>query len=88
MLFFRVTIFARLTTKQIVKKKAKYLIFDRLEKRSKCTVEEFTAALALRAAKYGQAPMKPDGSLDAISPGTYFLEEINDKHHRKYVVKK
>jgi len=32
MLFVRVTIFARLTTKQNVMKKAKYLIFDRLKK--------------------------------------------------------
>ena len=32
MLFVRVTIFARLTTKQNVMKKAKYLIFDRLER--------------------------------------------------------
>lgn len=63
-------------------------IFERLEKRSKCSVEEFSAALALRAAKYGQAPMKPDGSVENIVPGTYYLEEVNDKHHRKYVLKK
>ena len=31
MLFVRVTIFARLITKQIFMKKTKYLIFDRLE---------------------------------------------------------
>jgi Hydroxymethylglutaryl-coenzyme A synthase C terminal len=28
--------------------------------------------------------MTPDGSLDAISPGTYYLTGINDKHHRAY----
>ena len=32
MLVVRVTIFARLTTKQNVMKKAKYLIFDRLDR--------------------------------------------------------
>ena len=42
MLFVRVTIFARLTTKQNVMKKAKYLIFDRLERN--CFEAQFQTA--------------------------------------------
>jgi hydroxymethylglutaryl-CoA synthase len=59
-------------------------IFDRLDKRSNCTVEEFSAALDLRAACYGKAPMTPAGSTDHIASGTYYLVGINDKHHRQY----
>ena len=59
-------------------------MFERLDARTKCSVAEFTSALELRAAKYGLAPMTPDGSLDAISPGTYYLTGISDKHHRAY----
>jgi hydroxymethylglutaryl-CoA synthase len=62
-------------------------MFDRLAARKRCSIEEFGAALDLRAAKYGKAPMTPDGSLDAISPGTYYLTEVNDKHHRSYARK-
>ena len=59
-------------------------IFERLNNRKQCTVEEFTAALDLRAEKYGKAPMSPSGSLEHISSGSYYLVDINDKHHRTY----
>ena len=58
-----------------------------LDARTKASVDEFNAALDLRAVKYGTAPMEPDGSLDAILPGTYYLTGINDKHHRSYTRK-
>lgn len=59
-------------------------IFDRLSRRHRCTVDEFSAALDLRASKYGKAPMIPDGLLDHIEVGSYYLASINDKHHRVY----
>ena len=59
-------------------------MFDRLEARQRCSVEAFSAALDQRAVKYGKAPMTPDGALDAIDKGTYYLTGINDKHHRSY----
>ena len=59
-------------------------IFTRLQQRTQCTFDEFTAALDLRAAKYGLAPMAPDGRTDLFFPGTYYLTGVNDKHHRSY----
>ena len=44
-------------------------------------------ALSLRAAKYGQAPMSPEGEVAHIVPGAYYLTGINDKHHRDYARK-
>jgi len=62
-------------------------VFDRLEARKQCTVEEFSAALELREGMYGKPSIKPLGSLDNIEIGTYYLDGINDKYHRKYVLK-
>ena len=31
---------------------------------------------------FQKAPMKPDGNLENISEGTFFLDSINDKFHR------
>ena len=62
-------------------------IQTRLDARERATVESFGTALDLRAAKYGTAPMAPDGSLDDLLPGTYYLTGINDKHHRTYARK-
>lgn len=28
--------------------------------------------------------MTPDGDLENVAPGSYFLENINDRHHRIY----
>ena len=28
--------------------------------------------------------MQPDGPIDAFTPGTYYLTQINDKHNRQY----
>jgi hydroxymethylglutaryl-CoA synthase len=64
--------------------KEKSNMFSRLESRSQCSIEEFNAALDLREAKFGQAPMTPDGSVDNVPSGAYYLVNINDKHHRTY----
>lgn len=58
--------------------------FARLDARVARTVEEFTAAMDLRATKYGQAPMTPDGSIADLLPGTYYLVGVDDKHRRTY----
>jgi hydroxymethylglutaryl-CoA synthase len=63
---------------------AKSDIKNRLQNRNRCSVEDFSNALDLRAAKYGKAPMNPDGDVAHISQGTYYLTEINDKHQRNY----
>ena len=59
-------------------------IFNRLSSRKKCDVKEFSDSLALRAEKYGKAPMQPDGSIENIEEGVYYLESINELHHRNY----
>lgn len=57
---------------------------SRLNSRCRGSVEDFAAALDLRAAKYGTAPVQPDGSLENIAPGTYYVVDINERHHRSY----
>lgn len=56
------------------------------EQRTRCSVQEFTAALDLREAKYGKAPMTPDGvvSPSTVFPRTFYLVSVNDRHHRVY----
>jgi hypothetical protein len=34
-----------------------------------------------------QAPMTPEGSLDNIASGSYYLVGINERHHREYARK-
>ena len=60
---------------------------ERLSARTRCSVAEFTAAMDLRAVKYGQAPMAPGGPLDHIAAGTYYLTGVNERHHRDYARK-
>lgn len=60
---------------------------SRLESRTRATIADFNTALDVRATKYGMAPMTPDGSLDNVLPGAFYLVDINDKHHRTYARK-
>jgi len=59
-------------------------MINRLALRTASSVSDFVAALDLRAAKYGKAPMVPEGDVSHLFPGTYFLTGINEKHHRTY----
>lgn len=59
-------------------------MIKRLDSRVASSVNEFVAALDLRAAKYGKAPMTPEGDIAHLFPGTYYLTGINDRHHRSY----
>ncbi|EGW33807.1 uncharacterized protein SPAPADRAFT_59164 [Spathaspora passalidarum NRRL Y-27907] len=49
--------------------------------------EQFIAAIALREAAHLQKSFVPTGSIENLSQGTYYLEEIDDKFRRKYAVK-
>jgi len=62
-------------------------ILQRMEQREQCGLDDFAAALDMRAAKYGQAPVVPEGSLDHLVPGTFYVTGINEKHHREYARK-
>ena len=41
----------------------------------------------MRAKNYGKNNFIPEGSIDHINPGAYYLKEINSKYHREYVRK-
>ncbi|CAN6642864.1 hydroxymethylglutaryl-CoA synthase [Trichomonascus vanleenenianus] len=58
-----------------------------LEGRATVTPEEYEAALALREKAHLAKNFKPEGSLDTLRKGTYYLTEINDKFQRQYAVK-
>lgn len=62
-------------------------IFNRLHKqRTCCKLPEFNAALDMRERHYAQAPMLPEGVVSprTIFPRTFYLVDVNDKHHRVY----
>lgn len=60
-------------------------IAERLQHRKRASHEDFTKALSLRAAKYGKAPMAPDGLVDNVAQGVYYLSAVSDRHHRSYI---
>ena len=62
-------------------------LMERLESRVETSAQEFAAAMDLRASAFGKAPHVPVGSLDSVAPGVFYLENINDKHHRLYTRK-
>ncbi|KAJ2915957.1 hypothetical protein MD484_g4458, partial [Candolleomyces efflorescens] len=47
--------------------------------------EEFVAALALREKNHNAVDYTPEGSVDNIWPGAYYLESVDSKYRRKYV---
>ena len=60
---------------------------ERLEGRTKCDVTAFGAAMDLRAARYGKCDYEPTGSVDALAPGTYYLEKVDQLYRRTYARK-
>ncbi|KAJ3529296.1 hypothetical protein NMY22_g9053 [Coprinellus aureogranulatus] len=46
---------------------------------------EFVAALALREKNHNSVNYTPEGSVDNIWPGAYYLESVDSKYRRKYV---
>ncbi|CAI5756170.1 unnamed protein product [Candida verbasci] len=48
--------------------------------------QDYVNAIELREKAHLQKSFKPSGSLDHLSKGTYYLEEIDDKFRRKYAI--
>ncbi|KAJ2930043.1 hypothetical protein H1R20_g7055, partial [Candolleomyces eurysporus] len=48
-------------------------------------VKDFVAALALREKNHNAVNYTPEGSVDNIWPGAYYLESVDSKYRRKYV---
>lgn len=61
---------------------------QRLSKRYKMPAETFEQTLNLRENVHNKAPYKPIGDTEKLSPGTFFLVDINEKYHRVYERKK
>lgn len=57
---------------------------NRLSARTEATPAEFTATLMLRETSHGTAPYVPTESLETLSPGAFYIDEINSSHHRIY----
>lgn len=49
--------------------------------------EEYLAAIELREKAHLQKSFKPQGSLDNLSQGVYYLTEVDDKFRRNYAIK-
>lgn len=41
----------------------------------------------VREGAYQQKNYTPTGSVEALAPGTYYLEHVDDKFRRSYVVR-
>jgi len=57
---------------------------QRLAKRYKVSALKFEETLNIREKTHNLAPYKPIGDIEKLSPGTYFLVDVSDKHHRTY----
>jgi len=57
---------------------------SRLDARRKMAPDEFVAALATREKAVHATDVTPEGDIDAMFPGTWFLQRIDDKHRRTY----
>lgn len=44
-------------------------------------------ACSLRLKAYGAKSYEPAGSIEAMAPGTYYLERVDDAYRRFYAVK-
>ena len=60
---------------------------DRLAARRAAPPSEFAEAMQVREKAYGQADYTPLGSVDNISAGAFYLDRVDDKHRRQYLVK-
>lgn len=58
-----------------------------LKDRTPYTPAEYEEALKLREKAHLAKGFTPQGSLDTLRKGTYYLTEINDKYQRQYAVK-
>ncbi|OHE90937.1 hydroxymethylglutaryl-CoA synthase [Colletotrichum orchidophilum] len=59
----------------------------RLEARTKLAPETYEAFCDLRHQAHLQKDFTPKGDASTITPGTYYLEKVNDKFQRSYSIK-
>lgn len=55
-----------------------------LESREKVSPEDFTKLMEIREKNNHAAPYAPCGSTEALFPGTFYLNKIDEKHRRSY----
>jgi hypothetical protein len=60
-------------------------LLERLDSRLRCSVADFDAAMASLRCAYNAAPHTPSyGSVEALEPGTVFLQGIDASFRRRY----
>lgn len=57
---------------------------DRLAARQEVSAEDFAGAMELRAAAYGQSNYSPQGPVEAVGSGAYYLVAVDQLHRRTY----
>ncbi|KAH8704393.1 hydroxymethylglutaryl-coenzyme A synthase C terminal-domain-containing protein [Phaeosphaeriaceae sp. PMI808] len=62
-------------------------LFARLDQRHIANPEEYEKACKLREAAYGKNGFTPQGSLNSIDEGVYYLDNVDDQYRRTYKVK-
>lgn len=55
-----------------------------LAKRKCVSPEKFTSMLALREKNGHKAPFEPEGEIDNLFPGTFYLTKVDEQHRRYY----
>lgn len=60
-------------------------LINRLANMKVVPPQEFVDALALREKNHNAASYTPEGSVDNIWPGAYYLESVDSKYRRKYL---
>ncbi|XP_059491185.1 hydroxymethylglutaryl-CoA synthase 1 [Neocloeon triangulifer] len=55
-----------------------------LEARRKVAPEEFSATLDAKEKNHHKVPYVPEGPVDTLFPGTWYLVEVDDKYRRTY----
>lgn len=80
--------FYSLVVKDDISKIAKVLDFkNKLEGRVFVTPQQYEADLALREKAHLKHSFKPEGSIENIPKGSYYLVSIDDKYRRQYAIK-
>ncbi|KAK9468559.1 hydroxymethylglutaryl-coenzyme A synthase C terminal-domain-containing protein [Lipomyces arxii] len=59
---------------------------NKLESRKKLSPKEYEEYLELREKAHLAKDYTPEGTLDNIAPGTYYLTKIDDRYRREYAV--
>ncbi|KAJ7066456.1 hydroxymethylglutaryl-coenzyme A synthase C terminal-domain-containing protein [Mycena amicta] len=62
-------------------------LLNRLAKMKVVPCQEFVDALDLREKNHNAVGYTPEGSVDNIWPGAYYLDQVDDKYRRKYLRK-